>query len=259
MIVQKTGALAPKTTIRGLSFLIAMLGSMMGSAGAGTVDVYFIGGSPVTVTGAGVVGQSGDQWNGITTHSNSTSGSNISLDNTSGQSSGVLLSYAGAGGDGGPFYSPIPSPNPNLTSTYADSFTGSNPNNVISLSLSGLTLQGKYELYVYDVADYHVGTSRPGVVTLATANGGTSANFNGNGNLSTWVQGSNYILLTAEASGSGVLSFTISPTGGNHEVDLNGFQLVSSVPEPSSIVLLGLAGVLSGVGLWRLRQRPVYR
>lgn len=240
--------------VRSLTLLVAFLGATVVSAKAGIVDAYFIGGSSVTVTGAGVVGNSGDQWNAITT--SSTSASNLPLHDTIGTSTGITLSYSGAGPDGGPFFSPIPSPNPNLTSTYADSFTGGNPNNIISLSLSGLTPLGAYHVYVYDVADYHVGTSRPGVVSMAAANGGATASFNGNGNLSTWVQGSNYVLLSATANGIGGLSFDISPTGGNHEIDLNGLQLVSvaSVPEPSSMTLLGTAGVLGGF-IYCVRRR----
>jgi hypothetical protein len=234
------------TAVRRLCYIFAAITSMTGTAGAGMIDASFIGGGSVTVTGAGVVGSSGDYWNSITTVG--TSGSNIALSNTSGQSTGVALSYSGAGGDGGPFYSPTPSPNPDLTSTYADSYTGGNPNNVISLSLSGLAPGGTYDLYVYDVADYHAGASRPGIVSIGTANGGESAAFDGNGNLSTWVSGSNYVLLSFTASASGTLSFSISPSGYDHEVDLNGFQLVSlsSVPEPSSVVLMSLGAA----GLW---------
>ena len=124
-----------KTTTYSLCFLLAVIGSMTGTAGAVMIDVSFIGGGPVTVTGAGVVGSGGDYWNGVTTLG--TSGSNIALSNTSDQPTGLPAELFGAGGDGGPFYSPTPSPNPNLTSTYADSFTGNNPNNVISLALGG--------------------------------------------------------------------------------------------------------------------------
>ena len=240
--------------LRTLSAFLAAMSVWGGSAHAGLIDVAFAGGSPLTVMGAGVIGSAGDTWNGILTTTTATSsGSNIALNDTTGLNTGVLLSYSGAGLDVGPYSGT--SPNPNLTSRYSDSFTApGNSSNIITVSLSGLIAGAGYNLYVYDVAPTG---SRPGQVTIA---GGSSATFTSNNTLSTWVAGSNYVELMATANSTGSLSFTISPTGGNHEVDFNGFQLQtpSVVPEPGSFVLSTEMIGLLGAG-WFLRRGRLSR
>jgi hypothetical protein len=164
----------------------------------------------------------------------------------------VLLSYSGAGLDIGPYSST--SPNRNLTSRYSDSLTapGNSSNNIV-VSLSGLIAGAGYDLYVYDVAPTG---SRPGQVTIA---GGSTATFTSNNTLSTWVAGSNYVELMATADRTGSITFTISPTGGNHEIDFNGFQLQTlSVPEPGSFVLVTEMLGLLGAG-WFLRRKRFSR
>ena len=93
-----------KLTLQGLIFPAVVVGLITRTVQAGTLDAYFIGGGPVTLTGGGVIGNGGDFWNGIKTVG--TSGWNIALSDTSSQSTGVSLSYSGAGGDGGPCFSP---------------------------------------------------------------------------------------------------------------------------------------------------------
>ena len=113
-----------------------------------------------------------------------------------------------------------------------------------TLTLSGLTTGKTYDLYIasYDQDNW---TNTP--MSFSTANTTTTvgAQVANNTVASPWTLNENYVLFEG-----------LVPDGSN-EIDIdgvrvtgglcgmwNGFQLVEVVPEPSSLALLGLGGLL---------------
>ncbi len=182
-----------------------------------------------TAVGAGVVGAAGDQWNQLGAGSLSAS----NLINSAGAPTAVAVSISANGGGGG--FTNV-SPNTSITQSY-DWSTG----NPIQVSLSGLTPNTPYSLYVYGVPDPCCNDTRPGSFAVAAGNGGATATVTGDTTLLTWVPGANYAVMSAHSNGAGQLSFTDNQING--ETDLNGFQLQVYTPEPASWCLMGLASL----------------
>jgi hypothetical protein len=191
-------------------------------ASATLVDVDFGG----AATGAGVIGTATDQWNNLGGFSSA------NLNDTHGNPTGIALTGS-ANGISGTYAHTVP--NPTITTDYA--YTVSNT--PISMSLSGLTANGNYQLYLYSVTDNCCGGLRPASFSVDPSNGGQTGTVTAVTNLTTWASGQNYIEFDVHANGSGVLSFQVAQTRG--EADINGFQLQS--PEPSSFILCGLGAV----------------
>jgi hypothetical protein len=136
-----------------------------------------------------------------------------------------------------------------LTS-YANLYDGyMNANSAMSLSLSGLDANKNYELVVYSQREI-------GQTTTLSING-TQVISNAS-NLSALTQATagnslngNYALITSglTSNGSGVLSFT-------YQGQIDGFQVKElPVPEPASVVLLGIGGLLGSYRMRRSREQ----
>ena len=194
------------------------------------IDVGFGASSAV---GAGVVGAAGDQWNQTPGAGNAFTYTANNLIDTTGANTGASVTITANGGGAGFLNT---SPNTSISQSY-DWSTG----NPIQISLSGLTPNTPYSLYVYGVPDPNADLQRPGSFAVAAGNGGATATVTGDTTLLSWVPGVNYAELTVHTNALGQLSFTDNQING--ETDLNGFQLRNNTPEPASWCLMGLASL----------------
>jgi hypothetical protein len=235
-----------------MRFVITSILSFFGSslvANASLIDIAFYSSfySSPTAVGAAFLGQNGDSWNSINagTPGVLTTYSGYTLLTTTGNASGVSLGFTADGG----VTSLITGtqPNPNLTNSYLFNNTGGS----ITATLTGLTPGQSYELVLYVSSD---DASTGNRALVGTVIGSTSVPFAATGDPhATFVSGSNIVDLTVTADAAGTLAITEQPSANNsREVDLNGLQLQSSTPEPTSMALIGVGGCL--LLLRRVRQ-----
>ncbi len=168
-----------------------------------------------TMTGAAVLGEPGDQWNGI----DDSSGSGIPLFYTDGSASSVTMAFTSDGGfDANSFGGSTPfagTPYDALMEDYL--FNGGLPQ---TITLSGLAPNTAYNLVLYNAAD----AAAAGRETFFTVNGVTMGSV-WNGTASTLIAGVDYVNFTAATSDtSGNLVITYA---GNSvlEGDVDGFQI----------------------------------
>jgi hypothetical protein len=108
------------------------------------------------------------------------------------------------------------------------------------LTISDLDLAKTYDLYITGYGDTF-GNNTNSTTSNTTTTVGTQ-NMTQDGDLAGWVLGNNYILfedVAPDVSGDIVINMTkVSGYG-----FVSGFQLVETVPEPSTTALLGLGGL----------------
>ena len=210
-------------------------------------------------TGAGLVGNAGDQWNNIAFSSDVYTTSTpftTSLNNVGGTASGVSLNIAPSQGVLSEYStgSQLPgTPLANLYEGFLDADTGTYTNaggNVSStFTFSGLTAGQSYNLYVYSAPNH----DRESTWSL---NSSTPVQVGPNSGATTLVSPNNYLLLTGTADVSGNLILQAATVGGD-EIDVNGFQLqAQSVPEPSTYALM-LGGILALIAFRRKNRLSV--
>ena len=218
---------------------LALAQSVYSAFTIGTIDVDFNGSfaSPVSATGAGVIGSAGDSWNAI----NGTSGTHA-LNLTTGISSGVSLQISGpayvAGTSPG-----ANGPNAGLTQDFLAVAGSGNQIKMGNLTLTGLTALQGYQLYLYN------GSTSIGRITDFSVQGtatvtGSINNMGGTMGPLTWtpavaVVPANYLQLNATADSSGKLVIQFMNRAAS-EGDFAGFQ-IRAIPEPSTYALF-LAG-----------------
>jgi MYXO-CTERM domain-containing protein len=215
-----------------------------GSAGvteAALIDVNFVGGISPGVTGSAAIGSPGDTWNALFAD-NPTGGSTATnLVTTAGSLTDIsaTITADGVTDPSGPAWNQQ-SPNHALTQYYVFAGAGSS----VNVALSGLAPDDPYDLFVYTTSDPRALASRYGTVVAAVANGGASEAFTGDGTLTSWIDGGNYVMIPVNADQNGNLSF--SALTGNMEIDINGFQLAST-PEPAAWIMavIGLIGLFA--------------
>jgi alpha-tubulin suppressor-like RCC1 family protein len=174
-----------------------------------------------TMSGAGVLGAAGDQWNGI----NVNSGTGISLIYADGSSSPVTMTFSSGGGyDANSFNGSTPFAATSYDALMEDYlFNGGTPQ---TITLSGLAPVSFYNLVLYNAGD----AAAAGRITIFTVNGNTESSA-WNASSSTLIAGTDYVEFKpalSDASGNLVITWT---GNGSAEGDINGFQL-QSVPMP---------------------------
>ena len=195
-----------------------------------------------TQTGAAVIGNSGDQWNLC---ASAGSGAQTLFDST-GASGSVSISWNANGA-----YAPLNAPGyygfyGTADSSLMDGYilaTGSD-----TITVSGLADFSNYTIDLYTQGDF----TSSGRALSVTTDLGTYTSSPTVATASTFVEGQNYLVVSAETDASGTLDLTYAPTAGG-EADVNGLQITgaSPVPEPSSFALVGLGGFLAWLNLKR--------
>ena len=109
------------------------------------------------------------------------------------------------------------------------------------INLTGLDA-GTYKVYVYS----QVGTDLPGNLDM-TANG-ASYSLSNNGDSTSLIEGTNWMVKTVTVAADGKLSMSFAENS-----QINGLQ-IEAVPEPGSVVLLGIGGAFV-LGLKRLKSK----
>ncbi len=153
---------------------------------------------------------------------------------------------------------------------------GTTPNNNLldgflvfsgTVTLTGLTDNGKYQLYLYgqnggfdnNGAKFSISTGTGTPATGSNAIAANPATVSG-----TFQENANYVIFNAQANATGTLAVNWAAPGvtnsgttnGGYEGDFNGLQVISSaaaVPEPASVGLMG-AGALGLLLLGRKRK-----
>ena len=199
-------------------------------------------------TGQGVeIGTAKDYWNLFTAASvssqtlynaeNVLSSSAISFTSDSNNRVSVLdNTFTGTNGIAGGGYN-------NLTSGYISTLDSS------TFSFGGLDKTGKtqYTLYLYTQGDkYSTDESLAITQTAGSGVSGTVSTASSVANTTNFVQGQNWEKFTVTPDATGKVSFTYAPGfyNGQNQGLINGLQLTSNAPEPSTLVLLGIGGVM---------------
>ncbi len=105
----------------------------------------------------------------------------------------------------------------------------------MTLTIKGLSAAGQYDLYLAGNANNGNSTT----FTIGSVSQATSATSN-----DSWVLGDNYVQFTnLTPSAQGEISVVMTGAGKGVPV-INGFQLANAVPEPASLGLIGLSGLL---------------
>jgi hypothetical protein len=236
-------------TIRMIGCLTAPLAAVMAAtltigasavtARATLIDVNYEGNATTTMTGAAILGSSGDIWNNLANVPTSPT----TLNQVNGSSSGITLNTSSISGD---FSTTTPgTPNPAaLMDGYI--YGHSTP---ISFTVSGLAANSSFQLVVYgagndsgqgDIFSYSSATG-------SWANGISTTSGTSRDIYTTGAEGINYVVFNGVTStGSFTITATKNPTSAdptNVYSVINGFQLETPVPESSALALLGSGGL----------------
>ena len=210
---------------------------------SGLVDFQWVGtsGSSTvgpTMTGAAVLGSSGDVWNQIVGQADqaATQVSDQTLYLTNGSTaSGAYITTPAYGANNlslfEVIYGAYTNPNSNLFGQQLLNY--STTSTAPFATISGLNPGQTYNLYLYSASIS--GTSSTLTNTYSIVGSGTYSASITPANAGTYTLGINYAELSVKAGGGGDISLAMNAA------QISGFQL-QAVPEPSVVALLGLAG-----------------
>jgi hypothetical protein len=217
----------------GKSLLLAL--SLAACGQAGTVYIEFTSGTAQTGPAA-LPGGPNATWQTFSTNPN---GTNLALDDTSGNPTGLLLSYTSTQNYTGGCCGGFGAGYGDLADGYLSQHSGFGTGTV---TLSGFAPDEAFSLYLYSERDCGCSSgtfSVNGSPSQTTATGLPSA----------FVLNQNYLVFTGAADSNGKVTIDYAPAGGSGEGEINGIQLVSSAapePGPITMVLGGLALVCAG-------------
>ncbi len=198
-------------------------------------------------TGKAVIGYDGDQWNTISLgRGASFSNTTFNLINSSGSATGVSVTTTGQGSiDSGGW---LPTESWQYSGFHYTSYVGlmdgylfahgSNPSNAYgTITFSGLASSSSYDVYIYTQGD----TATPNRQLGVTVDGIDYTTTPSVASASTFIEGQNYLKINALTDASGNLAISYNQQA--MEANINGIQIAGSVPEPGTVVLLGIGGI----------------
>ena len=226
---------------------------------AGSLDIYNInfGAGTLTYNGGAMSVADGyastQVWNQFTTTPNLTAQTLARADGSTATGVKALLNY---------------SADAMVTSSLAKiGFTGSDAAlmrgyvysaspRAITVSISGLVANQDYKLYIYTQSENtkanNYGKGQYLDMTI-NATQHLTQTINSDGTLNHFVVGQNYLYGIYKADAGGNLNIVTSPLYGSKAV-IDGLQ-VAAVPEPATVALLSVGGLLGAVKAKRLRRK----
>lgn len=208
-------------------------------------------------TGTGAALGSGTYWNqiqqtqnGIGNYSASFNGL-LASDGTTSSGINVLVEYSRA-------YNDVGISGNNLLGSWFQVDGSVNGGGVGRVVISGLAA-GSYDLYTYGINGGFTGRGTRFIINNNNWTGGTADGLSYNwlqttgASASSFQEGANYVTFSGVQSFNGNIEFYIgaNPSGGD-QGPVNGFQLVTAVPEPSTYAL-----ILGGIATLLLIRRRV--
>lgn len=199
-----------------------------------TNSLYVTGGGTnlgPTMSGAALLGQAGDKWNGI----DISSGTGIPLFYVNSSNSPVTMTFTSAGGYNVYSYAGTTPFKGTPYEALMENYLYSGRLGTFApqtITLAGLAANSMYTLVLYSAAD----TAGAGRITWFTVNNNTLTNT-WNGASSTLIAGTDYVeFASAMSDGSGNLAITWTGTN-SAEGDINGFQIVANSAGPITNIL----------------------
>ncbi len=121
-------------------------------------------------------------------------------------------------------------------------------------TFTGLDKNQEYKVWIYTQSENTVSNNHGNGQTLTVnANGTVFGTTPSVGTTTGWVQGQNWISVLAYSDASGNLNINSQNALGSRAV-INGIQ-VAAVPEPATLALLSVGGLLSAAKARRLRKK----
>lgn len=210
------------------ALLVMCFTSMQGYADPGDIINIKLGASPSYDNGAAINDASGQYWNSFASTDQEAS---ASLRYSDISASGASITYNMTGTKGldatGTMF-----PDGGIDTPLMRGFVSTDNTNTGTLTISGLSA-GTYKVYVYSQIDKNLTSN------LDMKANGVDFTLTNPGNLTALTSGENWISHDVIVSSDGLLNVTF---GTNNQI--NGMQVIEAVPEPGSIVLLGIGGAL---------------
>ena len=195
-------------------------------------------GTTQTYTGGAVIGAGGDQWNSFFVGTGS--GTNL-LDNA-GVATPIGVSWTSDIAWHNLDRNGFCTPSPNGFCPLMNGYLAKNSGVVANVNFSGLPANSSWDMLLYQQIDS--GGSRRISVTI---NGTTTAltTTDNSGTDSTFIQGKNYLVVTANTDGSGNFNVAYRGVGPDPEGDINGIQLRPHVSGASITQTVAPSGPVS--------------